>query len=119
MKEGKIYMLSENLTNTRLHPALFPFGASSDLTLSPGKYLCTIQAKHGDVVFHHFAYDIFNGTWTGHPDCNEPDSVVIHEGETKNLSLTCGASYGHADDISIVNPSLLKPAEFSCTCIRQ
>lgn len=117
-KEG-YYMLSQNTINTRLHPALFPFDSSSRLQLQPGKYICTIQATQGDLVFHHFAYDIYNGTWTKHPEDGEPDSVVIHEGETRNLELTCAAGDGYADDISIVNHSLIRPAEFSCTCVRQ
>ncbi len=111
-------MLSQN-QNTHLQPAVFPFGSSSNLELAPGKYLCTIQAKQGDLIFHHFAYDIYNGTWTGHPQQDEPDSVVIHEGETRSLELVCGTSYGYSDDISIVNRSLWKPAEFSLSCAQQ
>lgn len=111
-------MLSQNTSNVHLTPTLFPFGSSSDLNLQPGSYTCRIHAKQGNLVFHHLAYDIYNGTWSSHPDSAEPDSLTIHEGETKDFSFTCGEHYGYCDDISIVNNSLLKPAEFTCTCRR-
>ena len=112
-------MLTQNNTRIHLTPSLLPFGSSSDLHLQPGKYLCKIHASQGNLLFRHSAYDVYNGTWTDQPQKNEPESLVIHEGETRNLTLTCGVNCGHTDDICIVNDSLLKPAEFTCCCIPQ
>lgn len=114
-------MLSSNTTNTNIHlnPALIPFGSRSEFSLKPGRYICQIHAKQGNLIFHHFSYDIYNGTWSEHPEQNEPDSLVIHEGETKNISFTCKKHYGYSDDICIINDSLLHPAQFTCSCIAQ
>ena len=116
MKEV-LFMRSKNNNKIHLNPSLFPFGSSSDLHLQPGSYVCQIHAEQGNLIFHHFAYDIYNGTWTGHTENNEPEDFVIHEGETRNLTFTCGTNSGYSDDVSITNPSLLKPAEFTYTCI--
>lgn len=112
-------MLTQHTQNFHLNPALIPFGSSSDLNLEPGSYLCTIRAEHGDLIFHHLAYDIYNGTWTNVSASHEPESVIIHEGETKDFQFTCSTSGGYPDDISIVNNSYFKPADFTCTCIAQ
>lgn len=109
-------MRSQAYTNTHLNPALFPFGSSSDLHLQPSTYHCQIQAKSGDLIFHHFSYDACNGTWSSQPSQHEPQSIRIHDGETREFGFTCGSHYDHADDISIVNASLLKSADFTCTC---
>lgn len=99
-----------------LNPSLLPFGNSSSLPLEPGTYACRIHAEKGNLIFHHFTYDIYNGTWTGHTEPNEPETLVIHEGETKDFSFDCGTHYGYTDSISITNDSLLKGADFSCYC---
>lgn len=109
-------MLLQTYTKKHLNPALCPFGSSSDLKLQPGTYHCQIQAKSGKLVFHHFAYDICNGTWSSQPSDDETESIVIQEGDTRDFDFTCGTHYDHADDISIVNASFLKAADFTCTC---
>lgn len=114
-------MLTVNTANTNIHlnPTLIPFGNRSEFTLEPGRYICQIHAKQGNLIFHHFSYDIYNGTWSEHPEKSEPDSLVIHEGETMDIPFTCEEHFGHSDDICIVNDSLLHPAEFTCRCVPQ
>ena len=112
-------MILQNNTETKLQPAILPFHCSSSLPAEPGKYICDIHAKQGDVRFRHAAYNIFTGCFEDKPDGNDAECVLIREGETVRIAFTCAEHYGHADDLSIFNDSYLKPAVFTCSCQKQ
>lgn len=108
-------MILQNNTATHLQPALLPFKCSTAFPVKPGFYKCNIQVTHGNILFKHGAYNLETGAWEDQPDNHEPDHILIHEGETKELTFTCKNHDGQADNIWIYNDSYLKPADFICS----
>lgn len=108
-------MILQNNSAIHLQPALLPFGCSTSFPVEPGSYKCNIHVAHGNILFKHGAYNLETGAWEDQPDGNEPDHILIHEGETKKFTFTCKNHDGQADNIWIYNDSYLKPADFICS----
>ena len=108
-------MILQNNTRTHLQPALLPFGCSTSFPVQPGAYKCNIHVDQGNILFQHGSYNLETGAGEDEPEGSDPSKILIHEGETKELTFTCESHNGQADDIWIYNNSYLKPAEFTCS----
>lgn len=112
-------MTIQNHAQTHLQPGILPFGCSTAFQGEPGKYSCSIHVKKGTVLFGHTSYNIEANGWSSHPDNNEAERILLHEGETRELEFTCQEHGGEPDCIWIANNSYLKPADFTCSYERQ
>ena len=111
-------MVLQNHVRTHLHPAISPFGCCTTFQREPGKYTCRIHVERGDILFCHTAYNIESESWDEKPG-EEPEQILLREGETRDLNFTCQEHDGEPDYIWIYNNSYLKPADFTCSYEKQ
>lgn len=111
-------MTLDNHTTMRLKPVLSLFHYCCSFPTQEGDYDCEIYAEHGNIRFQHKSYNLQTGCWDQNPDGQEPDELVIHEGERKKFHFCCRVHDGQKDEILVSNASFLKPADFTCSFTR-
>lgn len=119
-RKGLTCMTLKNNTQIHLKPVLAMHDYVATFPEKVGKYTCEISVQKGAVEFMHEAYDIETGIWNDAPGKNDPEKLLIREGEVKKFEFTCGCHFGQPDSVMISNNSYIKPALFQCNfCKKQ
>jgi len=76
--------------------------------LEPGEYKVKVAVLEGKLSMNHSAFNCDGGTYSW-PPINQPSHFRISNNESLERHIVIGDSFGHADRLEIVNPSMTKP----------
>lgn len=71
-----------------------------------------ITAIQGKIRLNHSSFNCDGGTFSCPPAKRQTPHYNIEQGNSVNIKVNIGEQFGRIDQISIVNPQMLKPAVF-------
>ena len=73
----------------------------------------SIEVKNGSLRLNHTAFNPDGGTWSCYPQNRQRAHYDLLQGQTYEITVTVGTTFGKLDKIDIVNKSMTKNAEFT------